>query len=755
MASPVRTLMVAALVAGLGTVAEPAYAQQSVSVGQTVRGSLAQGDSQLSSGEFADTYSFQGRAGETVTVRMLSDNFDTYVGIRGPGDFQQDNDDEATPATNAGLTLTLPRDGAYRILATSFAAGQTGAYTLQLTSGGNTPQSAASSGGAIQIGQTVNAALANGDQQLSSGEFADSFTVSGRRGQTLVIDVASSAFDTYLIVGAPGVEQADNDDNGDRGSTDSRVTITLAQDGEVRIRPTSYRPGETGAYTLSVQEQGAAATQTAIASSGAVRIGQSLSGALQNGDGLADAGQLRDVYTLNGRRGQQIEVALQSDAFDPYVAIFGPDDFNDFNDDDAENGTLNSRLLVTLPADGAYTILATSYAAGQQGAYNLSIAESDAIAPGQGSASGADVLRPGRTANGSLAQGDETLRSGEFTDTYRFSGEAGQRVRIDMSSSAFDSYVILVSPSGAQEDNDDGPGGVGDSVLETELAESGEYAIIATSYAAAQTGDYTLRVSAGASSPVASAGRPSGANGRVFAVMVGISDYQGFANNLSYTDEDAVKMAEALRRAGVLAEQSVVLTNAQATRAGVQAAFQRVAAQAGPNDTFLFFYSGHGTQTPAATGGTEPDGRDESIVMVDGLISDDDMAQMFRQVRAGTSIIALDSCFSGGFARDVVAVPGVMGLFSSEEDLTSAVADKFQAGGYLSLFLRNALAGEADANHDRALTAGELSVYLRREFAQNAQDVDSSTMEGARNYQFLVVDRGGVGVDDLVLRTRG
>jgi len=128
---------------------------------------------------------------------------------------------------------------------------------------------------------------------------------------------------------------------------------------------------------------------------------------------------------------------------------------------------------------------------------------------------------------------------------------------------------------------------------------------------------------------------------------------------------------------------------------------------------------------------------------------------MFRQVHVATSIIALDSCFSGGFARDVVATPGVMGVFASEEDLTSNVAFELKAGGYLSIFLRDGLSGEADANRNGALTAGELSAYLHRQFADNVREVESHTMERKSNYQFLVIDRGSVDVDDLVLSLRG
>ena len=81
------------------------------------------------------------------------------------------------------------------------------------------------------------------------------------------------------------------------------------------------------------------------------------------------------------------------------------------------------------------------------------------------------------------------------------------------------------------------------------------------------------------------------------------------------------------------------------------------------------------------------------------------------QIDSGFTLVVL--CFSGGFSTDVFSVENRIGLFSSEEDVTSLVADKFAVGGYLALFFAEALgAGEADANCDGTITALELRMYL-------------------------------------------
>jgi hypothetical protein len=130
------------------------------------------------------------------------------------------------------------------------------------------------------------------------------------------------------------------------------------------------------------------------------------------------------------------------------------------------------------------------------------------------------------------------------------------------------------------------------------------------------------------------------------------------------------------------------------------------------------------------------------------------MRTMFGQFR-GRSLIILDSCFSGGFSKDVVSAPGRMGLFSSEEDVTSLVADKFRAGGYLSVFFKDAIEnGNADTDRDRAINAVELSQYLHERYRGEAQSkaaarpayVDSPNF----GYQHLVVDRGGIRPYDVI-----
>ncbi|MEH6663991.1 MAG: pre-peptidase C-terminal domain-containing protein [Brevundimonas sp.] len=752
------TTLLAALALGL-SIPAVGHGQQTLRPGAALDGALSPGDARLNSGEFMDVYELDGRSGDRLTILMTSGAVDSYLMMDGPGGFRDENDDAESGDLDSRLDVRLPVSGRYRIVATSFAPGETGAYRITVSDGSQAPAGGNPGGGVIAPGQTVSGTLASGDDRLDSGEYRDSWILRGRRGERLVARLSSSDFDPYLMVRAPGLSEDNDDDPSERGGLDSRLAFTVPDDGEVVISATSFEPGETGRYSLSLTraDDGLSRPDPAPgAATGTLAVGEHVRGRLGDGDAQLRSGEYVNTFTLRGRAGERVEIALVSEQFDPFLMLSGPDGFSTFNDDDpAGNGGLDSRLIVTLPADGLYEITATSYAPGESGDYRLSVAR-----PGAGVAdtrTGGDQagvsggrLSIGESVSGSLTAGDDQLDSGEYTDRYTFIGRRGQRVAIDAVSDEFDTYLMLSPPTGDQIDNDDGPEGVNARLNEV-LAEDGEYTVQVTSFAPGETGRYTLSVAPGQESERQ---RAVQAGQRVFAVMVGVSDYPGDHNDLPFTDEDAVKLEEELARQGVLNPASVVLTNAGATRASVTAAFQRVAAQAGPDDLFIFFFSGHGVQEDSDDS-AELDGQREMLSLHDGDLSDDELAALFDSVDARLSLLVIDACYSGGFARDIITRPGVMGVFSSEEDLTSAVADKFQAGGYLSHFLRAGLEGAADDNGDDLVTAGELSTYLRQQFRVEVADVEAETADGQRNYQNLVIDRGGVQVDDVIIRLAG
>ncbi|HEY0115320.1 MAG TPA: hypothetical protein VGB54_06330 [Allosphingosinicella sp.] len=104
-----------------------------------------------------------------------------------------------------------------------------------------------------------------------------------------------------------------------------------------------------------------------------IEAGGTVSGQLTERDPRRAGGQYEDRFALRGRSGDRLELRLSSSDFDPLLNVTGPG-FSAANDDDAERGTRDSRLVITLPRDGTYTIAATSYRRGQTGSYLLEVA---------------------------------------------------------------------------------------------------------------------------------------------------------------------------------------------------------------------------------------------------------------------------------------------------------------------------------------------------------------------------------------------
>lgn len=228
-----------------------------IALDQPVTGELGRGDRKVGN-SYSDTWTYQGREGETIVVTVRSADFDTYLtmGAFDGGECTElDTNDNGAGGTDSKLTVELPEDGAFHIHVTSVDQGGTGAYTLLVERGQERPS--ADLPMPIAPGETLNGRLWSTDTQEADGSYRDAWTFMGQVGETYVITLRSRDFDAFLQVGRMAGDEWEplmTDDDGG-GESDSQITITLPMNGEYVIRAGSYDADETGAYTLSVQRQ--------------------------------------------------------------------------------------------------------------------------------------------------------------------------------------------------------------------------------------------------------------------------------------------------------------------------------------------------------------------------------------------------------------------------------------------------------------------------------------------------------------------
>jgi hypothetical protein len=369
-----RGAAVALLLAGA---AAPAAAQANlpaIRVGQTVNGTLEQGDPVPAERGRFKVYRFEAQAGNPYVITLRSTAFDAYLRVArnmgGITDALKEDDDHGG-GQDARIRFTPEQAGTYLLVAQSLEADGMGAFTLNLA---DAPRPTTTAARPLRVGETVQGRLAETDAVLEDDDtFYDSYTIQARPGMRLQIEMMSDSFDTYLnlgrMEGGEFVSKSTDDDGAGEG-TNSRMRVTLDQAGEYVLRANSVGTA-TGPYTLRVTER----AESRPATPQALRLGTDLTGSLADGDAESDDGALYDYWSYRGRASEALTITLRSEAFDTMVAIgrMANGAFQEIsNNDDGPDGT-NSRLEVTLPTDGEYVVRASALAPGGMGPYTLRV----------------------------------------------------------------------------------------------------------------------------------------------------------------------------------------------------------------------------------------------------------------------------------------------------------------------------------------------------------------------------------------------
>jgi hypothetical protein len=230
-------------------------------------------------------------------------------------------------------------------------------------------------GRSIRAGRTATATLAETDLRMRSRGPYHTWTLRGKRGQRLVIDMTSTSFDTYLYLrDESGMLLGQDDDSGDNNN--ARIRAILPRNGTYRITATSFGPSGRGDYQLAVSQWSppdaprAGRTQP-------IAPGQTLDGLLEPGDELSGDGPFQDRWTLELQHEQRIRIEMRSSDVDAYLILLDPDGTVLASNDDA-NGR-DAAIHLSAPRGGRYTIIATSFGdRALMGTYRLQVSDAAA-----------------------------------------------------------------------------------------------------------------------------------------------------------------------------------------------------------------------------------------------------------------------------------------------------------------------------------------------------------------------------------------
>ncbi|MFB2875972.1 S1C family serine protease [Floridanema aerugineum] len=222
--------------------------------GELITDRLGPGDNVLPvDNSFFKAYRFQGRAGQQVTIDMVSREINPFLILVAPNGRTLAQDYNSGGNRNARIVTSLPLSGTYLLIANSYRAGEVGSFDLRaMTSGAGlrNPNTQRQTRSAIQLQGT----LGPGAPTLpSDGSWYRSYTFDGVAGQPIRIVLESSDFDTYLaLMGPDGRKVAENNNVG-RNNPNSALNLTLPSSGTYRVIVNASEPGVGGRYRLVIR----------------------------------------------------------------------------------------------------------------------------------------------------------------------------------------------------------------------------------------------------------------------------------------------------------------------------------------------------------------------------------------------------------------------------------------------------------------------------------------------------------------------
>jgi hypothetical protein len=384
-------------------------------VGATREATMTGSEAQFA-GAGLQGWTLEARAGDRLAIDNVSDDFDSYLYLTGPGFPDYIYDDDSAGSLDARLCVEIPESATYRVYAGPLSGtGQAGRYRVLVREGTDelcsayemTPAAQArvldeldTEGRTLAVGQEREGTLdPNGFRHPESDRVVQAWSLALTAGREVSIDLVSNAFDPVLYVLGPGLDEPLYADDFGGGVCNSRVTFSPSVTGTYRVLAGAYYDGGGGAFTLRAAtdppdiEQGGcvspddvgAGSPTAPSggdptltgplagiSSGVDRvldIGTEVAGTLDASDEVLDTEQYAEAWAIRVSAGDEIVFELLSDDFD--CILFIDDGTGSPMRDDDSAGNLDSRIVYTANEARTVRVVVSALSAGNSGSFRL------------------------------------------------------------------------------------------------------------------------------------------------------------------------------------------------------------------------------------------------------------------------------------------------------------------------------------------------------------------------------------------------
>jgi metacaspase-1 len=209
--------------------------------------------------------------------------------------------------------------------------------------------------------------------------------------------------------------------------------------------------------------------------------------------------------------------------------------------------------------------------------------------------------------------------------------------------------------------------------------------------------------------------------------------YDGWDGTLMACEFDAEDMQKLAASRGF--EPTKLLTQ-EATADAVTAEIEKAANELSEGDFLFLTYSGHGGQVPDKNGEEEPDRSDETWVLYDRQLVDDELYALWAKFKPGVRIFVLsDSCHSGSVLKDIDDPDAVPSVVANRE--TAARESPRRRALPLDVMVKTYRAhkDEYDAIQEAVPSSADADVGARVLLISGCQD-DQTSLDGISNGLF-------------------
>ena len=358
-------------------------ATQTITVGQTVTGTITNTDCQLAGGAFADKYVLTLAQAAPIRITEIA-TVDAFLILQDAttGSVIASNDD-GNGSTNARIEQVIPA-GRYVISATTFGPGDFGDYALTVSAGST---SCITSTPAF-LPDTVIGALRPTACVLPDSSYADRYALTLTTRTILRTAMRSDSVDAFLFI--ENVAGVSIDRTGRAPSRNALLIDTVAA-GKYIIYANSAKAKQVGPYTLTL-----AGSIDPCGVDKTIAVGGTATDTLKAGGCKLADGSYVKRYAFAVAATTPVRISLTSTQFDPYLFLQRAGVAAKVAEDDDSGGGLNAEILQVLTA-GDYVITVTSATVGETGIYTLAVAGAAPGTVGLTVSPTSNSLTPGQT----------------------------------------------------------------------------------------------------------------------------------------------------------------------------------------------------------------------------------------------------------------------------------------------------------------------------------------------------------------------